>query len=315
MTFHQPLLLFALMFIVLLAGMYVVAQGRRRAYTMRFTNLALLSSVVARNPGVRRHLPPFFFLLGAAGLVFAAAGPVLNLEVQRHDASVMLVIDVSGSMDATDVQPSRIEAAKNAARNMVRQLPSGDRIGLVSFNGYATVAAPMSDNRDLVLGAIDGLRAGGATAIGDALQLAVEQLKPTLGPPVKGPRPPAMVILLTDGVSNRGITPAEAAAQAKQAGVIVHTVGIGSRNAGIVVHGQDVGGVDEQGLSQVAAVTGGKYYFAEAAGQLKDIYATLGSQFAWRPFAFDLTVPLVALGTLLVLSGAALSLWWFRVLP
>ena len=314
MIFRHPLLLLGLAVIALLGGMYLLSLRRRREFTMRFTNLALLQTVMGPRPGRRRHIPPLLFLLGAAGLVLAVADPVLNLEVARHDASVMLVIDVSGSMDATDVQPSRIEAAKGAARTMLKQLPSGYRVGLVSFNGSATLAAPLSDNRETVLTALDNLRAGGATAIGDALLLALQQLGPA-GTTTPSARTPAMIVLLTDGVSNRGSDPLEAASQARTAGVAVNTVGVGSRGAAIAVHGQEIGGVDERALSTIASATSGKYYFADAAAQLGQIYSSLASHFGWRPLQLDVTVPAVILGTMLVVSSAALSLWWFRVLP
>jgi Ca-activated chloride channel homolog len=315
-TFSQPLFLLALLLVPLLVGLYLLAQRRRRQYTLRFTNLALIGSVAGRRPAVRRHLPPAVLLLGLAGLLIALAGPILNLEVARNNASVMLVIDTSGSMAATDVQPTRMDAARNAARTLIDKLPGNDRIGLISFNGSATVAAPLTDNRQNVSIALDGLQANGSTAIGDALSLAVQQLAPKpVASGARANRPPIMIVLLTDGVSNRGIDPGAAAAQAQAAGITVQTVGIGSRNGGVLVHGQDVGGVDEAALQSIATATGGKYYFAEAAGQLNQIYTALGSQFGWQLVKFDLTVPMLLAGIFLVVVAASASLFWFRVLP
>jgi Ca-activated chloride channel family protein len=247
-TFQQPLFLLALLAVPLLLAGYLFAQQRRRRYVLRFTDLPLLGSVAAHRPGLRRHLPPAVFLLGAGALLFGLAGPALNLEVARNNSSVMLVIDVSGSMAATDVQPTRLDAARTAARTLIDKLPANDRIGLISFNGAATVNAPLSEDRQSVAAALDGLQPGGSTAIGDALALAVTQLAPGPAPASGMRRAPAMIVLLTDGASNRGVDPLTAAGQARAAGIPVMTVGIGVRNAAVIVHGQDVGGVDEQTL-------------------------------------------------------------------
>ncbi|HEV1997645.1 MAG TPA: VWA domain-containing protein [Candidatus Dormibacteraeota bacterium] len=314
MIFQQPALLLGLLVVAVLAAVYVLAQRRRKQFTLRFTDLALLESVVGKRPGRRRHLPPILFLLGAAGLVVAMAQPILNLEIARNDSSVVLVIDTSGSMDATDVQPTRLDAARAAGHSLIRQLPANARVGLVSFSSSPVLQAPLSDSREGVSSALDNLQAGGATDTGDALQLAVKQLASgakTQG----GGRAPALVVLLTDGVTNRGPDPLQAAAQAKAGGILIDTVGIGTRNSAVQVHGQDIGGVDEAALSAIAGSTGGKYFFAEGSGQLSQIYATLGTEFGYRPFRFDATIPMVILGTLILLVGASLSLWWFRVLP
>ena len=315
MSFQQPLLLLGLLAVVLLGGGYLLAQRRRKRYTVRFTDLALLSSVVGARPGWRKHVPPVLFLFGAAGLVLAAAQPFLNLEVARNDASVMLVIDTSGSMNANDVSPTRLEAARTAAHNLVNGLPSGNRVGLVSFSSSAILAAPLSDNRDNLQQALDSLQAVGATDTGDAISLAISQLRAAGAGRTAGRKAPAMIVLLTDGAWNRCPDPLVAASEAKAAGIPIQTVGIGSRNTAVQVRGQEIGGVDEPALQQLASATGGKYFFAEAAGQLNQIYAELGSNFAWRPFKFDLTIPLILVGAVVVVLGASLNLWWFRVLP
>jgi Ca-activated chloride channel family protein len=317
MTFTQPWFLLALLAVPALIAAYVLAQRRRRQYTMRFTNLALLRSVAGPGPGVRRHVPPALFLLGAAALAIAMAGPILNLEVARSNASVMLVIDVSGSMQATDVQPTRLEAARAASRTLIDQLPGNDKVGLVSFSSSATLMSPLTDNHDQVRTALDNLHANGGTAIGDGLALALQQLAPNAGAAsaARQQRAPAIIVLLTDGVSNAGGDPMAAATQASAAGIPVETVGIGLRNASVRVRGQEVGGVDEATLQSIADATGGKYYYAEAAGQLDQIYSNLGSQFAWEFVRFDATIPMIAFGALAVLAAAAFSLGWFRVLP
>ncbi|HEX6349248.1 MAG TPA: VWA domain-containing protein [Candidatus Dormibacteraeota bacterium] len=315
MSFQQPWLLLGLLAVPLLAGAYLLAQSRRRRYALRFTDLRLLASVAGRAPGWRRHLPPALFLLGVGGLLLGLAGPVLNLEVARSDASVMLVIDVSGSMAATDVQPTRLDAARSAARQLIDKLPGDDRVGLISFNGSATLAAPLTQDRSSVTSALDGLQPGGATAIGDALALAVRQLQPNPKAASGSRRAAAMIVLLTDGASNHGADPLAAAGQARAAGIPVMTVGIGARNATVIVRGQDVGGVDEQTLQSIAGATGGKYFFAEESSQLTQIYKQLGSQFGWQFLRLDVTLPVLLLGVVAVLVAAGVSLIWFRVLP
>jgi Ca-activated chloride channel family protein len=318
MTFQQPLLLLGLLAIPLLALLYVLAQRRRRRYTLRFTNLALLGAVAPSQPRLRRHIAPAVFLLGATALVTGLAQPILNLEVQRNNATVMLVIDVSGSMQATDVQPTRLEAAQAAARTLIGELPPGDKVGLVSFSGRAQLEAAPTDNRDTVLAAVSGLQPRGATAMGEAIRLAVAQLRAQdrAASSVRSAKaPPAMIVLLTDGVSNAGVDPITAAHEAAAAGIPVQTIGVGQRNASVQIRGQEVGGVDEQTLQTIAATTGGKYYYAEAAAQLQQVYSTLGSQFGWQFLRLDVTLPVLVVGVVALLVAGALSLGWLRVLP
>ncbi len=315
MIIQQPAFLLALLAIPVLVAGYLLAQRRRRAYTLRFTNLDLLKSVAPRSPRFRRHIPPALFLLGATGLLGGLAVPVLNLEVAKNSADVVLVIDVSGSMQATDVSPTRLDAAKSAATSLIDQLPGSDRIGLVSFSSAATLQQGMTTDRSAVKSALSTLTANGATALGDGLSLALTQLDPgTRSAPGARPRP-AMIVVLTDGVSNRGSDPLAIAQQARAAKVQVQTIGIGLRNSSVTVGGDLVGGVDDATLSAIAAATGGKYYYAEAAGQLQSIYNTLGSQFGWQFQQVNLMVPMLVFGIGLVVAGAAASLLWFRVLP
>jgi Ca-activated chloride channel family protein len=313
-SFKEPAFLAALALVPLLAAAYVLMQRRRRIYAVRFTNLDLLAQVAPRRPGFRRHLPPVLFLLALAGLLTAAADPVLNLEVARERSNVMLVVDVSGSMQASDVQPSRLDAARSAARTLINQLPGSARVGLVSFNERATLVAPLTEDRQAVGAALEGLRPGGSTAIGSGLELALQQLQPARTASTAR-QAPSMIVLLTDGSSNAGIDPLEAAQEAKAAGIPVDTVGIGQRSQGTTIRGQPVDGVDEQVLQGIAAATGGKYYYAQAAGQLQQIYSSLGSQFAWQFMRVDIMIPLLALGLLVLVAGGALSLRWFRLLP
>jgi len=314
-TFQNPIFLPVLILVPGLALLYILAQRRRSAYVVRFTNLDLLASVVGKRPGIRRHVPTALFLLGLTGLVLAAAGPVLNLEVARNRASVMLVIDVSGSMEATDVLPSRLDAARSAARTLIDQLPPSAEVGLVSFNTKATLLTPLTTNRDSVTIALDSLRAEGGTAIGDGITAALDELARSVATTPEASRPPAIIVLLTDGSSNAGIDPQTAAENARAASVAVQTVGIGQRDKPTFVHGQQVDAVDETVLQGIAATTGGKYYYAEAAGQLSKIYGSLGSSFGWQFLRLDILVPMLLVGIFVLLIGGFLSMRWFRTFP
>jgi hypothetical protein len=166
MTYEWPLLLWSLLLIPVFLGLYVLAQRRRRAYAVRFTNLALLRDVVGRRPGFRRHLPPLLFVLGIGALLFSLARPSAVIAVPREQADVMLVVDTSGSMTATDLRPSRIEAARQAAGRFVQSLPPTARVGVIEFSTRARVASPLTRDREVVMSAIKSLDADGGTAIG-----------------------------------------------------------------------------------------------------------------------------------------------------
>ena len=315
MIIYEPVFLLGLLAIPLLIAGYVLAQLRRRRYTLRFTNLALLGSVMRRTPGVRRHIPPAMFLLGAAAVLSAMTVPALQLEVARNTADVVLTIDVSGSMQATDVAPTRLDAAKRAATTLIDQLPGSDRIALVSFDSQAAVRQGLTTDRNAVKAALDTLRPGSGTAMGDGLLVAFNLLNPSARAASGSRERPAMIVLLTDGVSNQGRNPLTVAQQIAGSNVKVQTIGIGLRNGSATVRGEPVGGVDEATLSAIAQATGGKYYYAEAAGQLQAIYSTLASQLGWQFQEVNLMVPLLIVGISLVVLGAAASLVWFRVLP
>jgi Ca-activated chloride channel homolog len=315
MSFQAPWLLVGLLAIPLLVGLYVSSQQRRRAYAVRFTNLALLNQVMGKGPGFRRHLPAILFIAGVAGLLLSIARPQATIRVPKGQTSVMLAVDVSGSMAATDVQPTRIEAAIAAGRTLIDKLPGNAQVGLVIFNSQAEVIAPLTSDKGSVKDALGTLAPGGGTAIGEAIQVAVAQLANITDPNGAKSQNYAMVILLTDGTSNTGVDSMTAAANAKQARIPVQTVGIGQRNQTTMVQGRVVDGVDEQALQQISSTTGGHYYYAADEAQLSKIYSDLGSRIGWVTTKLDLTVPLVALGAIILVAGGLFSLRWFRLLP
>ena len=308
MTFQSPLLLLGLLAVPLLIGLYLASQKRRQAYTVRFTNLALLGQVMGKGPGFRRHLPAILFIAGLAGLLVSMARPQATIRIPKGQTSVLLAVDVSGSMAATDVQPTRIDAAINAGRTLIDKLPGNAQVGLVIFNSQAQVVAPLTSDKGSVKDALGTLAPGGGTAIGDAIQVSVAQLANVVDP--NGPKSQnyARVILLTDGSSNTGVENATAAAQAAKARIPVDTIGIGSRNQTVLVQGIAVDGVDEQALQSIASSTGGHYYFAADEGQLNKIYSDLGSHIGWVTSKVDLTIPVLGLGTLILVVGGLFSL-------
>jgi len=315
MSFQSPWLLVGLLAIPLLVGVYLSSQKRRRAYAVRFTNLALLSQVMGKGPGFRRHIPAILFIAGVAGLLVSMARPQAVIRVPKGQASVMLAVDVSGSMAATDVQPTRIDAAIGAARTLIDRLPGNAQVGLVIFNAHAQVIAPLTQDKGSVKDALGTLTPGGATAIGDAIESSLSQLAKVVDPNGARSQNYARIVLLTDGSSNTGVDNSTAAADSAHARIPVDTVGVGARNQTTQVQGVTIDGVDEQALQQISGTSGGRYYYAADEGQLSKIYSDLGSHIGWVTSKFDLTVPLVALGTIVLVAGGLFSLAWFRLLP
>jgi Ca-activated chloride channel family protein len=332
MTFEWPLLLWSLALVPIMLGLYVLAQRRRRAYAMRFTNLALLREVAGRRPGLRRHIPPLFFLLGLTALLVSLARPTAVIAVPRDDADVMLVIDVSGSMVATDLRPTRMDAARQAAEAFVQSLPPDTRVGLVSFSNRARLDAPLTRDHAVVLAALRGLQAQGGTAIGDGLGLAIDVIQrgandpaATNGATANGATAPqataseaqhgGMIVLLSDGASSVGQPPEQAANRASQAGITVHTVGIGQRNSGARVNGTIPVDLDERTLQQIAHTTGGQYFYAAESTDLKQIYANIGSQVSWTEERTEVTAVVSAFGAVLMLTAGLFSLRWLHGLP
>jgi Ca-activated chloride channel family protein len=240
--------------------------------------------------------------LGAVAL----ARPALRVPVPKERATIILVLDVSGSMGARDVWPSRLEAAKRAAETFVDTLPDGFRVGVVAFSSDASLVQPVTDDLPAAKAAIQGLQLGGGTAIGDGLEVALASLPPELvapsgaiaspggpggpggGParpaPVPGqppPPPPAVVLLLTDGANTEGEPPLDATAKARDANVPVFTIGMGGRGGPFPFGGGGGGSVDEALLQEMAAQTGGQYYFAPTGGDLRRIYNDLGVALGW----------------------------------
>ena len=324
MSFAWPIALCGLALVALALIAYLVAQRRRRRYVVRFTNLELLENVVADAPRWRRHIPAVLTLLALSALVVGIARPQMAVDVPREEATVILAMDSSGSMEATDVAPDRMTAARNAASSFVDGLPNGFRVGLVSFSNEADVVVPPTDDRDDVLRGLGALRADNGTALGDAIARSVDLGTTSLDEELAaaGDETPLIVLLLSDGANTTGDNePLEAAQKAEEAGVPVYTVALGT-DAGTVQGPDGFGGMrtirvppDPETLSQVAETTGGTFFEAADEDALRSVYDEIGSQVGVEEEQRELTVLFTAAGAALLLLGGALSTLWFGRIP
>ena len=326
MTFIWPLALLGLVLVPLAALGYWLVQRRRARYAVRFTNLELLGHVVERSPGWRRHLPPVLAMLALAALIVGVARPQAAVKVPREGGVVVLAIDVSGSMRATDVEPDRITAARSAARAFVDSVPDSVQVGLVSFSSSASVLVSPTSDKDAVLDAIDSLDAETGTALGDAIARSAESANAAVSDGEiaarSGDEPAAAVLLLSDGANTEGeLEPLDAADRAAELGVPVSTVALGTEDGVVEVPGPfgDTQSVpvppDEDTLREVAERTDGRFYEAPTAAQLAAVYEELGSTTGFDTERRELTAIFAGAGALLLLAGSALSALWFGRLP
>jgi Ca-activated chloride channel family protein len=313
MTFQSPLWLLALLVVAALVAFYVVLQLRRKAYAARFTNVALLGSIVPKRPGWRRHLAFGVVALGLATLVVSLATPSTKVRVPRERATVVMAVDVSLSMKATDIQPDRFRAMQSAAKDFVDILPARINLGLVSFAGTATTLVPPTTDRGQVANAIDHLQLAESTAIGEAIFTslqAIQNFQSTVESGDSSP-PPARIVLLSDGTNTVGRPDTQAVDAAKAAGVPVSTIAFGTDYGTLDLDGETVPvPVDRGELKSIADQTGGSFSQAATAAELKQVYADLGSQIGYTTEPKDVSYRFVRAGVLLALIGASLSLLW-----
>jgi Ca-activated chloride channel family protein len=281
---------------------------------VRFTELDLLASVAPQRPGWRRHVPAGLLLLSLVALTTAWARPQAQVDVVRERATVVVALDVSASMMATDVEPNRISAAKASARAFVERLPARFNIGLVSFAGSAQVVAPTQDHAEVTRG-IDGLQLAGGTAIGDAVRASLQAVSLVPGEPGQAP-PPARIVLLSDGANTVGTSVASAEQQAQEAGVPVSTIAYGTQDGVVQVQGQQIPvPVDREALAALGEATGGKPYTAESGEQLDGVYEDIGSQVGTTKQRREVTSAVTGLGLLLALGAAVTALLWSPRFP
>jgi len=342
MDFLWPYMLWLLLLVPVLIAAYVWAQRRRQRYALRYASLSLVKEALGKGPGFRRHIPPILFLLGLSVMIVALARPEAVVRIPSEEGTIILTIDTSGSMAADDLNPSRMEAAKAAARAFVERQPKTVRIGIVSFSDDAFVVQAPTNDQDAVLAAISRLYPQRGTAIGRGLETSLNAIfenpdnpnpsnpspnsfgaqadatpTPAYTPVPKGTFVPAIVVLLTDGENNLGPDPSDVAQQAADRGVRVYTIGIGSK-AGSVLHiqGRSIRTqLDEDLLKQVAEVANGAYYNATNEGDLQKIYENLGTRLVFRTEKTEVTAGLTGLAAALSILGGAFSLLWFNRLP
>lgn len=297
---------------------YVWVQRRARRHLLRFANLELLERVAPSRPGWPRHIPAGLLILALLLLTLGLAGPTADAQVPRNRATVMLVIDVSLSMNSTDVAPTRLIAAKDAATSFVRSLPAGINLGVESFAGSATVLVSPTTDRDQAVRAIQSLKLAESTATGDALAAAlgaidtVNQLIPGQG---QGP-PPARIVLMSDGKQNTGRDEFTVATQAGAAHIPISTISFGTPYGTVTIQGEQVPvPVDDDSLARVAQISGGQFYAAQSNQQIHQVYDTLVQQIGYQTIHRDASKPWLILGTLACLATAGSALLISQRLP
>lgn len=313
--FLEPWWLLALLPVVGVAAAYVWRQFRRRSYAIRFTNVELLSTLAPSGLGWRRHLTAAAFLLSLTVLATALARPAVDTERPLERATIMLAIDVSLSMQAQDVAPSRLEAAQEAAKQFVAELPPSYNLGLVAFAKSANVLVPPSKDRAAVIQAIDGLALAESTATGEAVFTCLEAIRMVPADGAQG-IPPARIVLLSDGYRTSGRSIEEAATAASAANVPVFTIAFGT-DSGVV----NIGGhpqrvpVDRLALAELAEATQGHFYEAASVTELRAVYEDMGSSIGHRTEPREITQWYAGVALLFALIAAGLSLLWTSRLP
>lgn len=317
MTFLAPWRLGLLAAPLALLVAYAIVQRARHKVAVRFTSVDLLASVLPRRAGWQRHIPAGALLLAAFALVVGFAQPARIVRTPRRRATVMLVLDTSGSMTADDVIPTRLAAAQQAARHFVNALPPGVQLGLVPFSTAARVAVAPTSDRAAVLSAIDRLRAGGGTATGDAIDLALEAIA-ALPPAANGKPAPAAVVLMSDGMPTIGrgdLTPSgavsSAAADAKRAGVPITTIAFGTQEGTISVNGMVIPvPSDPAAMARIASATGGQTFTARTASQLESVYDHIGRAVGYDVHHREITVWFTGIGLALAILAGVFGLIW-----
>lgn len=313
MHFRSPYWLLILLGVAAVALAYLLVQLRRRKFTARFSNIQLLASVVPRRPGWRRHLTFALLLLSLTVLSLGVAGPTASVRVPQEKATVMLAIDVSLSMQATDVLPSRLEAAQQAAQEFADLLPPRINLGLVKFGRAGNVLVPPTLDREVVKRAIAGLELEQYTAIGEGVFACLDALNTfSRSSTETNEEPaPARIVLLSDGYNTVGRKVSEAADVAKKASTPVSTIAFGTDSGTVEVQGtvQAVPS-DKVTLRGLAQATGGSFHTAASVQELRTVYEDIGSQIGYSTAQRDISWRFMLAGLLLAMAAGASSLLW-----
>lgn len=330
MRLTQPLFLLALVPVALLAIGYLVMQRRRIKYALRFATAPMLERLVPHRPRWRRHLAAGLVVGALALLAVATTQPQVRAQVPYERATILVAIDTSASMSAEDMPPNRLEAAKAAAVDFIEQLPPRYNVGLVSFSSNARVVSSPTTDHALVTRSVEGLGPpDGGTAIGEAVYSSVNDLRQILdeaaGGPSASPSPsgsddtdetdesgsPAHLVLLSDGGNSAGRNPVAAAEAASEAGLPVSTIAYGTEGASAALPGGQSVEVREDTLRQLADTTGGEFYRASSADELREVYDDIGTLVGYHVEYREITVWVVLGAMVLAFAAAALSLRWF----
>jgi Ca-activated chloride channel family protein len=341
MTFLWPTALWLLAALPLLVAMYFFSLRMRKKAALRYSSLSLVKEAMGR-ASFKRHIPPALFLAAITGMLLAGARPAAIVTLPSQHETVILAIDVSGSMKAEDVKPNRLAAAQAAAKAFIGDTPRSTRIGIVAFAGSASLVQAPTSNREHAAAAIEQFQLQHATAVGSGILVSLKaifpdvefdpfNMKPRLrnaaaggSAPVKpgspnGPVKPgsysaAAIILLTDGQTTTGADPIEAARVAAERGVRVFTVGVGTPEGEILTgEGWSIRvRLDEDALKQIAETTGGEYFYAGTAADLKKVYQALNSKLVMEKQETEITALFAVAAALVALLSAALSLLWFN---
>jgi Ca-activated chloride channel family protein len=339
MTFLWPEMLWLLIVLPILLAAYLLVLRRKKKLALRYASLALVRDAMGVGSRIRRHVPPLLFFLALAAMLLAIARPQATLTLPTQHETVILAMDISGSMRATDVEPNRLVAAQNAAKQFVAEQPENVRIGVVAFAGTATVAQAPTRNREDVIAAIDRFQLQRATAIGSAIIVSLATIFPNAGidigaltygaeiprkgekpaPPAHKPVPPgsyasAVIILLTDGQRTTGPDSIQMARMAAERGVRIYTVGVGTPDGKIIgFEGWSMRvRLDEETLKAIADITRGEYFYAGNALDLNKVYQSLNARLVLERKKTEVTALFAAVAALLAVVSAALSLAWFH---
>jgi Ca-activated chloride channel family protein len=284
---------------------------------VRFTNVNLLASVAPKRPGWRRHIAAVIYLVAITALVLGFAQPARDERVPRERATVILAIDTSLSMQATDVAPNRIEAAQSAAARFLEIIPEKINVGIVAFNGSAALKVPPTTDRERVQQSIDSLTLGESTATGEAIFASLDAIA-SVPPDDAGTQPPARIVLMSDGTWTVGRTNQDAAQAAVDANVPVSTIAFGTANGTIRVPEQPYPipvPVDKPALQEIADQTDGKFYAAASEKQLTEVYENIGSSVGYETEQREISTWFIAGALLFSFAAAGCSLLWFHRLP
>ena len=338
MSFFWQNMLWLLIIIPVIIATYILIQRRRQKYALRYASLSMIKEAIGKGPQFRRHIPPIMFFAGLTILLVSIARPAASLTLPSQQGTVILAIDVSGSMAGDDMSPTRIEAAKSAARLFLKNQAKQVRIGVVSFSASAFLTQPPTIDREATIAAIDRLQPLQSTAIGSAIESSLEAIfqstspVPTTGQPgqvelgttqpVTTPVPAgsysaAAIVLLSDGESNTGPEPLKVVQQAVDKGIKIYTVGLGSVEGTVVeVDGRSMRvKLDEETLTGIADRTGGTYFKAGTETDLNKIYDNLGTKLVFNKEKTEITAFFAAAAGLLFLISISLSILWFNRIP